>query len=139
MKSVVMKYYRFRLRYIVVLNILMLFQSSALKSFWKKDIVQIKMEELSTIQRISFEYSIWEGAVGVMNKCYSENALLLLICWATMALSQLMGPTWWWKNTIRDGQKIWRPGIFVKITSIFTSQFRPLQKISKKKLNNVAC
>ena len=70
----------------------MLFQSSALKSFWKKDIVQIKMEELSTIQRISFEYSIWEGAVGVMNKCYSENALLLLICWATMALSQLMGP-----------------------------------------------
>ena len=139
MKSVVMKYYRFRLRYIVVLNILMLFQSSALKSFWKKDIVQIKMEELSTIQRISFEYSIWEGAVGVMNKCYSENALLLLICWATMALSQLMGPPRWWKNTIRDGQKIWRPGIFVKITSIFTSQFRPLQKISKKKLNNVAC
>ena len=122
-----------------VLNILMLIQSSALKSFWKKDIVQIKMEELSTIQRISFEYSIWEGAVGVMNKCYSENALLLLICWATMALSQLMGPPRWWKNTIRDGQKIWRPGIFVKITSIFTSQFRPLQKISKKKLNNVAC
>ena len=132
MKSVVIKYYRFRLRYIVVLNILMLFQSSALKSFWKKDIVQIKMEELSTIQRISFEYSIWEGAVGVMNKCYSENALLLLICWATMALYKLMGPPWWWKNTIRDGQKIWRPGIFVKITSIFTSQFRPLQKISKK-------
>ena len=132
MKSVVMKYYRFRLRYIVVLNILMLFQSSALKSFWKKDIVQIKMEELSTIQRISFEYSIWEGAVGVMNKCYSENALLLLICWATMALSQLMGPPRWWKNTIRDGQKIWRPGIFVRITSIFTSQFRPLQKISNK-------
>ena len=132
MKSVVIKYYRFRLRYIVVLNILMLFQSSALKSFWKKDIVQIKMEELSTIQRISFEYSIWEGAVGVMNKCYSENALLLLICWATMALSKLMGPPWWWKNTIRDGQKIWRPGIFVKCSQFLHLNFAHYRKSLKK-------
>ena len=134
MKSVVMKYYRFRLRYIVVLNILMLFQSSALKSFWKKDIVQIKMEELSTIQRISFEYSIWEGAVGVMNKCYSENVLLLLICWATLVLSQVKGPTWRWKNTLRDGKEIWRPGKFIKMSSILTCQFRLLQKISIKKV-----
>ena len=132
MKSVVIKYYRFRLRYIVVLNILMLFQSSALKSFWKKDIVQIKMEELSTIQRISFEYSIWEGAVGVMNKCYSENALLLLICWATMALSQLMGPTWWWKNAIRDGKEIWRPGIFVKCSQFLHLKFAHFRKSLKK-------
>ena len=132
MKSVVMKYYRFRLRYIVVLNILMLFQSSALKSFWKKDIVQIKMEELSTIQRISFKYSIWEGAVGVMNKCYSENVLLLLICWATLVLSQVKGPTWRWKNTLRDGKEIWRPGIFVKCSQFLHLNFAHFRKSLKK-------